>query len=72
MNHHHLIARDKFKPNFKLASRRMRAGTKKSSKAQILDRRVYSYDELIEYRPRLEDSDDDSFWFNLDDAEKEF
>ena len=50
----------------------MRAGAKKISKARIRDTRVYSYDELIEYRPRLEDSDDDSFRFNIADAEKQF
>ena len=30
----------------------MRSGAKKGSKSRINDSRVYSYDELIEYRPR--------------------
>ena len=64
--------KDKSKPNFKLVSLGMRAGAKNISKTRIRDSRVYSYDELIEYRPRLEDSDDDSFRFNLDNIEKEF
>ena len=64
--------KDKSKLDFKQISRGMRAGAKKISKTRICNTRVNSYDELIEYRPRLEDSDDDSFRFNLDDAEKEF
>ena len=50
----------------------MRAGAKKIAKTWICDSRVYSYDELIEYRPRMEESDDDSFQFSIDDVEKEF
>ena len=46
------------------------SGTKK--KSRIRDSRVYSYDELIEYRPRMEDSDDDSFRFNVNDTDMEF
>ena len=45
---------------------------KKGSKSRIRDSRVYSYDELIEYRPKRDDSDDDSFRFNLEDKEMEF
>ena len=66
------IKKNKSKPDFKLVSRGMRAGAKKISKTQIRNTRVYSYDELIEYRPRLEDSDDDSFQFSIDDTEKEY
>ena len=50
----------------------MRSGGKKGSKSQIIDSRVYSSDELIKYRPRREDSDDDNFRFNVEDAEREF
>ena len=50
----------------------MRSGAKKGSKSRIHGSGVYSYDELIEYRPRREDSDDDSFRFNLEDTEMEF
>ena len=48
------------------------SGTKKKSRSRIRDSRVYSYDELIEYRPRMEDSDDDSFWFKVNDTDMEF
>ena len=48
------------------------SGTKKKSRSRICDSRVYSYDELIEYRPRMEDSDDDSFWFKVNDTDMEF
>ena len=61
--------KDRCEPNLKLG---MRSGAKKSSKSRIHVSRVYSYNELIEYRPRREDSNDDSFWFNLDDTEMEF
>ena len=57
------------KPKSKIG---MRTGMKKSSKSWVRDSRVYSYDELIEYRPKMDDSDDDSFRFNLDDKEMEF
>ena len=57
---------DKCKPNFKLG---IRSGAKKISKSRVHHSRVYSYNELIEYRPRREDSDDDSFRFTLDDTE---
>ena len=50
----------------------MRPEVKKGSKSQIGDSRVYSYDELIEYRPKGGDSDDDSFRFNAQDTEVEF
>ena len=60
------------KPDFKAVSRGMRAGAKKIAKTRIRDTRKYSYDELIEYRPRMEESDDDSFQFSIDDVEKEF
>ena len=49
----------------------MRSGAKKIAKTRIHDSRVYSYDELIEYRHRMQD-DDDSFQFNIDDVEKVF
>ena len=52
-------------PNPKIG---MRLGMKKDSKSRICD----SYDELIEYRPKRDDSDDDSFRFNLEDKEMEF
>ena len=65
--------KDKSKPYFKSVSRGMRAGAKKIAKTRIRDTKVYSYDEIIEYRPRMEeDSDDDSFRFSIDDVEKEF
>ena len=64
--------KEKSKPDFKSVSRGMRAGAKKIAKTRIRDSRVYSYDELIEYRPRMEESDDDSFQFSIDDVEKEF
>ena len=67
MNCYHLEAR-KIEPNLKLG---MRSGAKKDSKSRIHDSRVYSYDELIEYRPRREDLDDDSYWFNLEDTKME-
>ena len=51
------------KPDFKAVSRGMRAGAKKIAKTRIRDWRVYSYDELIEYRPSMEELDDDSFTF---------
>ena len=38
------------KPDFKAVSRGMRSGAKKIAKTRIHDLRVYSYDELIEYR----------------------
>ena len=57
------------KPKSKIG---MRTGMKKSSKSWVRDSRVYSYDELIEYRPKRDDSDDDSFRFNLEDKEMEF
>ena len=50
----------------------MRLGMKKGSKSRIRDSRVYSYDELIEYRPKRDDSDDDSFQLDLVDKEMEF
>ena len=50
----------------------MRLGMKKGSKSRICDFRVYSYDELIEYRPKRDDSDDNSFRFDLEDKEMEF
>ena len=50
----------------------MRSGMKKGSKSRIHDSRVYSYDELIEYRPKRDDSDDFSFRFDLEDKEMEF
>ena len=50
----------------------MRPGMKKGSKSRIRDSRVYSYDELIEYRPKRDDSDDVSFRFDLEDKEMEF
>ena len=43
----------------------MRPGMKKGSKSRIHSSRVYSYDKLIEYHPRRNDSDDDSFRLNL-------
>ena len=49
----------------------MRSGMKKGSKSRTRDSRVYSYDELIEYRPKRTDSNDDNFWFRLDDKEME-
>ena len=61
-----------FTPDFKAVSCGMRSGSKKIARTQIRDTRVYSYVELIEYRPMLEDSDDDSFWFSIDDTKKEF
>ena len=48
------------------------SGAKKKSRSRIRDSRVYSYDERIEYRPRMEDSDDDSFRFNVNDTDMEF
>ena len=45
---------------------------KKGSKSRTHDSRVYSYDELIEYCPKRDDSDDDNFRFSLDDKEMEF
>ena len=59
------------KPDFKAVSRGMRSGSKKIARTQIRDTRVYSYDELMEHRHRMED-DDDSFQFNIDDVEKNF
>ena len=50
----------------------MRIGMKKGSKSWIRDSRVCSYDELIEYRPKRDDADDDSFRFDLEDQEMEF
>ena len=50
----------------------MRPRMKKGSKSRIRDSRVYSYDKLIEYRPKRDDSDDDSFRFSLEDKEMEF
>ena len=50
----------------------MGSGAKKISKSRVHDSRVYSYNELIEYRIRREDSDEDNFRFNLDDTEMEF
>ena len=38
----------------------MRSGMKKGSKSWKRDSRVYSYDELIEYRPKRYDSDEDN------------
>ena len=40
----------------------MRLGMKKGSKSRIHDSRVYSYDKLIEYCPKRDDSDDDIFF----------
>ena len=45
---------------------------KKGSKSRTCDSRVYSYDELVEYRPKRDDSDDDSFRFDPEDKEMEF
>ena len=45
---------------------------KKGSKSRTRDSRVYSYDELIEYRPKRDDLDDDNFGFSLDDKKMEF
>ena len=59
------------KPSLKLKIG-MRPVGKKGSKSRIIDSRVYFYDELIEYRPRREDSDDDNFRFNVEDIEMEF
>ena len=59
------------KPDFKAVSRGMRSGAKKIAKTRIHDSKVYAYDELMEYRPRMQD-DDDSFQFNIDDVEKIF
>ena len=64
--------KEKSKPDFKAVSRGMRAGAKKIAKTRIRDTRVYSYDELIEHRHRMEEDDDDSFQFSIDDVEKEF
>ena len=50
----------------------MRSGMKKGSKSRICDSRVFSYDELIEYHPKRDNSDDDSFRFSLEDKEMEF
>ena len=44
---------------------------KKGSKSRMCDSRVYSYDELIEYCPKRNDSDDDKFRFSLDDKKME-
>ena len=59
------------KPDLKAVSRGMRSGAKKIAKTRIRNTRVYSYDELIEHRHRMED-DDDSFQFSIDDVEKDF
>ena len=50
----------------------MRTGVMRGSNSRIGNSRVYSYDELIEYQPRRDDSDDDSFRFNIEDTEMEF
>ena len=50
----------------------MRSGMKKGSKSRIRDSRVYSNDELIEYCPKRDDSDDESFRIRLEDKEMEF
>ena len=46
------------------------SGKRTRRESRIGDRRVYSYDEIIESQEKLNDSDD--FQFCLDDVEKEF
>ena len=50
----------------------MSSRTMKSSRStpEIADPRVYTYDEMIEYQEKLNDSDD--FQFDIDNVEKEF
>ena len=52
----------------------MRAGVAKSSRSssRIGDSSVYTYDELIEHRPKRYDSDNDEFRFNIEDVERKF
>ena len=71
MNLRPLLKKGSSKPDFKAVSCGMRSGAKKIAKTRIRDTRVYSYDELIEHRHKMED-DDDSFQFSIDDVEKEF
>ena len=48
----------------------MSANKKKKVGSRIGDKRIYSYDEIIEHQRKLYDSDD--FQFNIEDVEKEF
>ena len=47
-----------------------RMGKSSRSYPKIADSRNYTYDEMIEYQEKLNDSDD--FQFDIDDVEKEF
>ena len=50
----------------------MRPGVMRGSNSRIGNSRVYSYYELKEYQPRRDDSNDDSFRFNIEDTKMEF
>ena len=51
-------------------SMRKNCGKRSTRKSSIGDKRIYSYDEIIERREKLNDSDE--FQFCIDDVEKDF